>query len=116
MERDAGNSYPTGDGLEAGPMEQLLDSSITYRIAVRPHQLLKTRHSIRAAYGPQRLQAHAAHKHVNMIMRYIDVNDANLRLTIQPADPIHVQRIKGQAQRFQLSVSNRLRQTVGVGS
>jgi hypothetical protein len=38
LERDAENSYLAGDALEAGPMEQLLGSSITYRIAVGPHQ------------------------------------------------------------------------------
>ena len=37
-ERDAENSYLAGDELEAGPMEQLLGSSITYRIAVGPQQ------------------------------------------------------------------------------
>jgi ribosomal protein S27E len=36
LERDAENSYLAGDELEAGPMEQLLGSSITYRIAVGP--------------------------------------------------------------------------------
>ncbi len=38
LERDAENAYLAGDDLEAGPMEQLLGSSITYRIAVGPHQ------------------------------------------------------------------------------
>jgi hypothetical protein len=38
LERDAENSYLAGDALEAGPMEQLLGSSITYRIAVGPQQ------------------------------------------------------------------------------
>ena len=38
LERDAENSYPAGDGLEAGPLDQLLGSSITYRIAVGPQQ------------------------------------------------------------------------------
>ena len=38
VERDAENSYLAGDDLEAGPMEQLLGSSITYRIAVGPQQ------------------------------------------------------------------------------
>jgi hypothetical protein len=38
LERDAENSYLAGDDLEAGPMEQLLGSSITYRIAVGPQQ------------------------------------------------------------------------------
>jgi len=38
LERDAENSYLAGDDLEAGPMEQLLDSSITSRIAVGPQQ------------------------------------------------------------------------------
>ena len=38
LERDAENSYLAGDDFEAGPMEQLLGSSITYRIAFGPHQ------------------------------------------------------------------------------
>ena len=38
LERDAENSYLAGDDLKAGPMEQLLGSSITYRIAVGPQQ------------------------------------------------------------------------------
>jgi hypothetical protein len=38
LERDAENSYLAGDDLEAGPMEQLLGSSITYRIAAGPQQ------------------------------------------------------------------------------
>ena len=38
LERDAENSYLAGDDLEAGPMEQLLGSSITYRIAVGPQR------------------------------------------------------------------------------
>ncbi len=38
LERDAENSYLAGDGIEAGPMEQLLGSSITYRIAIGPQQ------------------------------------------------------------------------------
>ncbi len=38
LERDADNSYLARDDLEAGPMEQLLGSSITYRIAVGPQQ------------------------------------------------------------------------------
>ncbi len=38
LERDAENSYLAGDELEAGPMEQLPGSSITYRIAVGPQQ------------------------------------------------------------------------------
>jgi hypothetical protein len=37
LERDAENSYLTGDGVEAGPLDQLLGHSITYRIAVGPH-------------------------------------------------------------------------------
>ena len=36
LERDAENSYPAGDGLEAGPLDQTLGSSITYRIALGP--------------------------------------------------------------------------------
>ena len=38
LERDAENSYLAGEAVEAGPMEQLLGSSITYRIAVGPQQ------------------------------------------------------------------------------
>ena len=38
LERDAENSYLAADALEAGPMEQLLGSSITYRIAIGPQQ------------------------------------------------------------------------------
>ncbi len=38
LTRDAQNSYLAGDGLEAGPMDELLGSSITYRIAVGPQQ------------------------------------------------------------------------------
>ena len=38
LERDAENSYLAGGDIEAGPMEQLLGSSITYRIAVGPQQ------------------------------------------------------------------------------
>lgn len=38
LQRDAENSYLPGDDLEAGPMEQLLGSSITYRIALGPQQ------------------------------------------------------------------------------
>lgn len=38
LERDAKNSFLVGDDLEAGTMEQLLGSSITYRIAVGPQQ------------------------------------------------------------------------------
>ena len=38
LERDAENSYLADDELEAGPMEQLLGSSITYRIALGPQQ------------------------------------------------------------------------------
>lgn len=36
--RDAENGYLAGDTMEAAPIEQLLGSSITYRIAVGPHQ------------------------------------------------------------------------------
>jgi hypothetical protein len=35
LERDAENSYLAGIGLEAGPLDQLLGSSITYGIAVK---------------------------------------------------------------------------------
>jgi len=38
LERDAENSYLAGDALEAGPMDQLLGHSITYRIAIGPQQ------------------------------------------------------------------------------
>ena len=38
LEQDAENSYLTGDGIEAGPMERFLGPSITYRIAVGPQQ------------------------------------------------------------------------------
>ena len=38
LERDAENSSLAGDVLEAGAMEQLLGSSITYRITVGPQQ------------------------------------------------------------------------------
>ena len=38
LERDAENSYLAGDELEAGSMEQLLGSSITYRIAIGRQQ------------------------------------------------------------------------------
>ncbi len=38
LEPDAENSHLAGDGLETGPMEQRLGSSITYRIAVGPQQ------------------------------------------------------------------------------
>ena len=38
LERDAENSYLAGDALEAGPMQQLLGSSITHRIAVGPQK------------------------------------------------------------------------------
>ena len=38
LERDAENSYLAGEAVEAGPMDQLLGSSITYRIAVGPQQ------------------------------------------------------------------------------
>ena len=38
LECDAENSYLAGDALEAGPMEQLVVSSITYRIAIGPQQ------------------------------------------------------------------------------
>ena len=38
LERDGENSYLAGEAVEAGPMDQLLGSSITYRIAVGPQQ------------------------------------------------------------------------------
>ena len=38
LERDAENSYLVGDALESGALEQLMGSSITYRIAVGPQQ------------------------------------------------------------------------------
>jgi hypothetical protein len=37
LERDAENSYLSGDAVEAGPLDQLLGHSIMYRIAVGPH-------------------------------------------------------------------------------
>ena len=37
LERDAENSYLSGDGVEGGRLDQLLGHSITYRIAVGPH-------------------------------------------------------------------------------
>jgi ribosomal protein S27E len=37
LERDAENSYVSGELFEAGPLDELLDHSITYRIAVGPH-------------------------------------------------------------------------------
>ena len=37
LERDAENSYLSGDGVEGGALDQLLGHSITYRIAVGPH-------------------------------------------------------------------------------
>ena len=38
LERDVENSYLAGEGMETGPMEQLLGPSITYRIAVGPQR------------------------------------------------------------------------------
>jgi hypothetical protein len=38
LTRDAENSYLIGNGLDAGPMDQLLGSSITYRIAIGAQQ------------------------------------------------------------------------------
>jgi len=41
LERDAGHTYLTADGVDAdpeSPMNHLLGSSITYRIAVGPQQ------------------------------------------------------------------------------
>ena len=52
LERDAENSYLAGDDLEAGPMEQLLGSSITYRIAVGPQRGRKV-FTLREAAGPR---------------------------------------------------------------
>jgi hypothetical protein len=37
LERDAENSYLSGDAGEGGPLDQLLGHSITYRVAVGPH-------------------------------------------------------------------------------
>jgi hypothetical protein len=37
LERDAENSYLSGDAGQGGPLDQLLGHSITYRIAVGPH-------------------------------------------------------------------------------
>jgi hypothetical protein len=36
LQRDAENSYLTGDTVDEGPMDRLLGHSITYRIAVGP--------------------------------------------------------------------------------
>jgi hypothetical protein len=36
LERDAENSYLAGEAVEAGPLDQWLGHSITYRIAVGP--------------------------------------------------------------------------------
>ena len=54
MERDAENSYLAGDDPDAGPIEQLLGSSITYRIAVGPQQGRKvfTLQTLTACEGP----------------------------------------------------------------
>jgi len=38
LERDEENSYLAGELVDADPMDQLLGASITYRIAVGPHQ------------------------------------------------------------------------------
>jgi len=38
LTRDAENGYLTAEGFEAGPMDAILGSSITYRIAVGPQQ------------------------------------------------------------------------------
>ena len=38
LERDMENSYLAGDDVEVGAMEQVLGSSITYRIAIGPQQ------------------------------------------------------------------------------
>jgi len=38
LERDAENSYLTGETMDDDPLNQLLGSSITYRIAVGPQQ------------------------------------------------------------------------------
>jgi len=38
LERDAENSYLAGEPVAAGPLDQLLGHSITYRIAVGPQQ------------------------------------------------------------------------------
>jgi hypothetical protein len=49
LERDAENSYSAGDELESAPMEQLLGSSITYRIAVGPQAGSQRVHAADAA-------------------------------------------------------------------
>lgn len=41
LEMDAENSYLAGDAVDVGPMNQLRDHSITYRIAVGPQQVRK---------------------------------------------------------------------------
>jgi len=38
LERDAENAYLTGDGLQSEPIDALRGASISYRIAVGPHQ------------------------------------------------------------------------------
>ena len=49
LERDAENSYLAAEGLEAGPMDQLLGSSITHRIAVGPQTGPQGIHAAEAA-------------------------------------------------------------------
>ena len=38
LARDAENTYLAGDGLDAGPMDELMGASITYRVAIGPQQ------------------------------------------------------------------------------
>jgi hypothetical protein len=38
LERDTENSYLSGEAMAAGPLDELFGHSITYRIAVGPHQ------------------------------------------------------------------------------
>jgi len=54
LECDAENSYLAGEALEAGSLDQLLGHSITYRIAVGPHQGRKvfTLQSLPATHEP----------------------------------------------------------------
>ena len=55
LERGVENSYPTGDGLEAGPMEQLLGSSMTSTDArMSRTQDAQERPTYRIAVGPQK--------------------------------------------------------------
>ena len=50
LERDVENSYLTGDAVDEDPMNQLLGSSITYRIAVGPQAVRKV-FTLAASHG-----------------------------------------------------------------